>query len=239
MVSPPKHPSWRWICFNILENGLEHEDFTEFVRYVVDNAIDIEIDDLHDEKVMETMNKIRNTPSMRRGVEAMLYEHCSAEKVSETVNFKFKTEFEPIDIDRYKSFFFDTENLDSVDFYNHSARKKPPTPPPTSGKFRGDFIIYEQGGDVYLDMDEVMQRMFARSFFESEKMYKAGNATLAMRAQKVALDIYRAVGTKERFSSEDGESIPENLDITISYPSDTTVTVKYDPAVDSGSLEDG
>lgn len=247
-MNPPKRPNWRWLTYHALLGRDKEGVDEEILRYAkhVTRKHDDRIEDFREigaecllkhEKEKEDPNinralKIREEPPIRDLLQELLLEQCELDLVQETLYHKFKETIPTEALSFYRDFFWDTETLNAYEFGQYFAESEQtrPEPPPIQGKWRSYYRIFKEGGEIDLDMNEAMARMFQRSFFRSEELskYKAAADDRVLDYQKNAVKIFKALQKSE--NEEGGIEMPEEFRQTIEYPDET--------AVESDSLEE-
>lgn len=260
-MNPPKRPNWRWLTYHALlgrdKEGVD-EEILRFAKEVsrgnderIEDFQEIDADHLlrhekheKDPDIVRAL-ELRDEPPIRNILEELLLEQCDLELVQDALYHKFKEKIPLESLEFYRDFFWDTETLNAYDFgeYFSGSDKERPGPPPVQGKFRPHYKLFQEGGEVDLQMEDAMEHMFQRAFFRSEELsrYKAAADDRVLKYQKNAVKIYKTL-LESAQDDDGGIEMPEEFQQKVEYPDNTAVDAdsldEYNPHEDPNEKED-
>ena len=243
--SPPRDPAWRIKTIKALrgEEGVP-EDFVEFAN-VINRMYDDPMVPLGEWEENDATRFIRSNHQARVSVELMLYEGVSLEVIRDSLSHRFKAHFSPEEVDCYRALYWDVNEINGPELAAHLTSTNElhlmPKKPQVTGRFRAAHAAFEKGYADELDMDAAMRHMFARDFFESERVIEhlgIGGIDIALRLQGAAASIYNSIQKADSNRKASGK-LPTAFDVEIDYKDSTATPVDmvigYDPAEDDGS----
>jgi len=193
----------------------------------------------------EATRFIRGNPECRATVEQLLYERAPLSLIKDSIAHRFKAFYSEEEIDAYRALYWDVDSMTGVQIAQHLQQSKQlhlmPKKPSMQGRFREAYVAFEAGYAESLDMDAAMRHMFARNFFESEKVIRElgiAGIDLSVKLQGAATSIYNSL-QKTATSSGAAKKLPQAFDVEIEYMDSTAIpqdmVAGYDPEEDDGS----
>lgn len=231
----PKSPDWRWRAINVLLDSSYEDDsmkaFIAFLRRECSEDVSklLELEDLISEHDDAAIWMIRDAPPIRDTVQHMAMEGCPVAEIANVIKSKFKRRIDIDIIKRYLWLFWDTENVSAYEIAKWKSAKKEKIhrTPPTPSRYRKDYLSHKMGESVDLDPEDVIKEMFVASFFLGQELFEKEEYTLALRAHKQALDIYKLRKQNEQVT-KGTKMLCELLDIKFT---------ELDPATEAEDLD--
>lgn len=252
----PKLPHWRWLLFKAFreEDPDVDERILQLKRWLLENFDKEEILEQVDFRELEVYHKkgdedidqakqVHDCLPIRFSVEKLLLERCEHETIQDVVYNKFHERLSKRSIAMYRKIFFDHDVLNKYDiasFYDEKGFNVDDIVPPVPAKWRDKYQVFQAGGDIDIEKDDILEHILYTALFRSEELQGMGleGDKLSLRWQKRVLD---AIDMMKDINQGDVSGVPDQFDIEVTYPEETAEDVGeiegYDPVEDAGDME--